>query len=189
MKTHKSLLVAGRDEWRVWLAGNHETEKGVWLIYFKAHTGEGGISYEESVNEALCFGWIDGLIRRVDDRRYARLFTPRIDNRNWSEINRQRVTRLIAEGRMTAAGLAKIDYLETGKTESAKTKRTLVLPDDLRRTLQANRQAWENFNRLAPYCRRQYIGWITTAKKEETRHRRLEEAISLLAQNKKLGLK
>ena len=174
------LLVAHRQEWRAWLAGKHQTEKGVWLICFKVHTGKTSVSYEDSVDEALCFGWIDSLIRRADEDQYARLFTPRIDSKNWFEINKKRVAKLIEERRMTAAGLAKVDYLEAGETGSTEKDRGLVLPDDIRQTLQTNKDAWDNFNNLAPSYRRQYIGRITSAKKQETRQRRLAEAISLL---------
>ena len=193
----ETLLMAKRDQWRAWLAKNHKTEKKVWLIYFKKRARQASIAYEDSVEEALCFGWIDSLIRRLDDDQYARLFTPRIDHKNWSEMNKKRIAKLIQEGRMTAAGLAKASYLiednhAAAKKETrvaAKKGRSLTVPDYMRQALLANKSALENFDNLAPSYQRHYIGWITSAKKEETRQRRLAEAIGLLARNLKLGLK
>jgi len=97
-----------RESWRAWLAENHTSTKFVWVLFTKKHTGEPCMSYEESVEEALCFGWIDSTVKRIDDRMYARKFTPRTDYENWSELNKRRVEKCIREGRMTAAGLAKI---------------------------------------------------------------------------------
>jgi len=185
----KTLLMAKRDQWRAWLAKNHKTEKKVWLIYFKKHARKASIAYEDSVEEALCFGWIDSLIRRLDDDQYARLFTPRIDHKNWSEMNKKRIAKLIQEGRMTAAGLAKASYLIEDNHAAAKKGRSLTVPDYMRQALLANKRALKNFNNLAPSYQRHYIGWITSAKKEETRQKRLAEAIGLLTRNLKLGLK
>ena len=150
---------------------------------------EASIAYEDSVEEALCFGWIDSLIRRLDDDQYARLFTPRIDHKNWSEMNKKRIAKLIQEGRMTAAGLAKASYLIDDNHAAAKKGRALTVPDYMRQALLANKRALKNFNNLAPSYQRHYIGWITSAKKEETRQKRLAEAIGLLTRNLKLGLK
>jgi len=185
----KTLLMAKRDQWRAWLAKNHKTEKKVWLIYFKKHARKASIAYEDSVEEALCFGWIDSLIRRLDDDQYTRLFTPRIDHKNWSEMNKKRIAKLIQEGRMTAAGLAKASYLIEDNHAAAKKGRSLTVPDYMRQALLANKRALKNFNNLAPSYQRHYIGWITSAKKEETRQKRLAEAIGLLTRNLKLGLK
>jgi len=189
MKMSKTVLAADREQWRAWLAKNHQIENEVWLIYFRKHVGKASVPYEDSVEEALCFGWIDSLIQRVDDERYARLFTPRIDNKNWSESNKRRIAKLIHEGRMTAAGLAKAGYSTEDNRAPAKKRLSLTVPNDMRQALLANKGAAENFNKLAPSYQRQYIGWITTAKKEETRRKRLAEAIRLLAHNRKLGLK
>ncbi len=108
MKISASLYVSTREEWRAWLEQHHQGESEVWLIYYKAHTGQPSIPYEDSVEEALCFGWIDSIIQKLDEDRYARKFTPRTNTARWSEPNRRRVAKLIREGRMTAAGLAKI---------------------------------------------------------------------------------
>jgi uncharacterized protein YdeI (YjbR/CyaY-like superfamily) len=100
------LYVTTRDEWRAWLAEHHDTEKEVWLVSYKKHTGRPQIPYDDAVEEALCFGWIDSLVKTIDDERFAQKFTPRKEKSNWSESNKGRVRKLVREGRMTEAGLA-----------------------------------------------------------------------------------
>ncbi len=106
MEIGETLLVTTRHEWHGWLEQNHHEYKEIWLIYYKKTTGKTGISYEESVEEALCFGWIDGAIKGIDQETYAGRFTPRRPKSPWSDSNRERVGRLLREGRMTEAGLA-----------------------------------------------------------------------------------
>lgn len=187
MEITKTLCVANREEWRAWLKRNYESETEIWLIYYKKHTGQPSVTYDEAVEEALCFGWIDGIVKRIDDEKYSQRFTPRKPRSNWSELNKTRVAKLIGEGKMTQAGLAKISFpvKENSQTE----KQTLTIPDYIRRALTANKIAWKNFNNLASSYQENYINWIMAAKKEETRSKRLQEAIQLLEQNKKLGMK
>jgi len=188
----KTLYVTERDAWRAWLAKNHDTQAEVWLIYYKKHTGQPRIPYEDAVEEALCFGWIDSLVQRLDARKYAQKFTPRKAASRWSELNKRRVKKLIREGRMTPAGLAKIPefVLRGGVTPAVeRPKKAVGLPRPIELAIRVNRRAWDNFNRLAPSYRRNYVAWITAAKRDETRERRIQEAIALLAQGRKLGLK
>jgi uncharacterized protein YdeI (YjbR/CyaY-like superfamily) len=192
MNTSKTLYVTNRGDWRAWLERNHETEKEVWLIYYKKHTNRPRIPYDDAVEEALCFGWIDSIVQRIDDERYAQKFTPRKNNSKWSELNKRRIRKLLQEGKMTQAGLEKIGDGVLKAEERSKSERKtkeLVIPSYLSEALRANKNAWENFNNLAPSYRRQYAGWIAIAKKEETRSRRIREAIELLARNEKLGIK
>ncbi len=154
------------------------------MVFYKPAKG---IAYDEAVEEALCFGWIDTTIRRLDDKRYARKFCPRISTAHWSASNLERVRRLKRAGLMTAAGLAKLEKGVRAYVPLA--QRRLALPPDLRLALERNATVRENFERLAPSYRRHYVAWIATAKKNETRVRRLQEAIALLARNKKLGMK
>ena len=100
------LYVTTRDEWRAWLAEHHDTEREVWLVSYKKHTGRPQIPYDDAVEEALCFGWIDSLVKTIDDERFAQKFSPRKGKSNWSESNKRRVRKLVREGRMTEAGLA-----------------------------------------------------------------------------------
>ena len=184
------LYVTSRDEWREWLASHHESEAEVWLVYYKKHSGKPRIPYDHAVEEALCFGWIDSIVKRIDDAKFAQKFTPRRDNANWSALNKGRVRKLIKEGRMTKIGLAKIDLAVLDEKSQPKLKEgDIQLPRFVKQALVASPSAWKNFQDLAPSYRRLYIRWIMDAKKVETRERRLREAVSLLKQNKKLGLK
>jgi uncharacterized protein YdeI (YjbR/CyaY-like superfamily) len=187
----KTLYVKNREEWRRWLRKNHDTEKEIWLIHYKKQTGRPCISYDDLVEEALCFGWIDSIVKRIDDERYARKLTPRNLKSKWSELNKGRVARMVAAGRITRAGLAKISFpvMENGSLRTEQRRSKLPIPAYLERGLRKNRKAWENFKSLAPSYRRNYVAWITSAKQETTRMRRLSEAVELLEQNKKLGLK
>jgi uncharacterized protein YdeI (YjbR/CyaY-like superfamily) len=193
MVISKTLYVTSRDEWRAWLADHYASETEVWLIYYKKPSGRPRIPYDHAVEEALCFGWIDSIVKRIDDDKFAQKFTPRRDCTKWSALNKRRVRQLIRDGRMTEAGLAKIDLAVLGEEPQeppAKlAKRDLDLPRFVKQALMASPKAWEHFQKLAPSYRRHYIGWIMHAKKEETRERRLREAVALLEQNKKLGLK
>ena len=180
----KELHFATRAAWRAWLKCHHASEAGLWLVYYKPARG---VSYAESVEEALCFGWIDTTIRRLDDKRYARKFCPRVRTGHWSAINIERVRRLKREGRMTAVGLAKMEKGVRPYVPLA--KRRMAIPPDLRLALARDARAREYFERLAPSYRRHYVAWIATAKKDETRRRRLKEAVARLAKNKKPGMK
>jgi uncharacterized protein YdeI (YjbR/CyaY-like superfamily) len=188
----RKLYVPTRAQWRRWLLKNHHKELGgVWLVYFKKGTGQASLAYEDSVEEALCFGWIDSLVKRVDDHCYCRKFTPRQDRSQWSPSNKKRIEKVINEGRMTEFGLAKVETakrLGTWSRESSLAFDT-NMPIELTRALQQNRKARRYFDTLAPTYKKHFIGWIATAKKQETRARRLEEALALLGQGKKLGMK
>lgn len=188
----KTLYVINRKNWRKWLEKNHDKEKEIWLIYYKQHTNKPSINYDDSVEEALCFGWIDSIIKRIDDEKYARKFTPRTDTTKWSAVNKERVKKLIKQGRMTKIGVAKIARDILNKKEQTlreKLKNNLIIPVNIKNQLMTNQTAWVNFNKLAPSYKRNYIGWITSAKKIETQMKRVQEAIRLLKENKKLGLK
>jgi len=192
MAKSKMLYVTSRDEWRAWLASHCESETEVWLVYYKKHSGKPRIPYDHAVEEALCFGWIDSIVKRIDDAKFAQKFTPRRDCTNWSVLNKSRMRRLIKEGRMTKAGLAKIGPAVLDEERQPKLppqKGRLDLPRFVKQALIASSRAWENFQNLAPSYRRLYIAWIMDAKKVETRERRLREAVSRLEQNQKLGLK
>jgi uncharacterized protein YdeI (YjbR/CyaY-like superfamily) len=181
----ETVQVANRREWRAWLTKHHASSPGVWLVFYKAHTGVKSIPYEDSVREALCFGWIDSLVKRLDDDRYALKVTPRKPTSKWSDTNRKRWTELEAAGLLTPAGLA------AAPTDNTYAPRPVVpdLPVYIAKALKANPRAWEFFRQLAPTYRRDFVVWIHTAKRPETRDRRIRQSISLLAAGKKLGLK
>jgi uncharacterized protein YdeI (YjbR/CyaY-like superfamily) len=187
MKKLKTLDVRTRQAWHTWLGKHHEAETEIWLVFHKRHTGRTSVDYHDSVDEALCFGWIDSLIRRLDDERYARKFTPRKPDSKWSTGNRRRYAALKAEGLLAPAGQKRAPT--AGSSYPARPTATTALPRYIERALRSNRSAWKYFEQLAPSHRRMYVGWIDSAKRPETKEKRLREAIGLLAEGRKIGLK
>ncbi len=181
-----------RSQWRQWLAENHDKERdGVWLVYFKRPTCSASLAYEESVEEALCFGWIDSLIKRIDDQTYCRKFTPRKSDSRWSESNRKRVEKVIKEARMTEFGLVKIEAAKKSGMwgKDPRPVINLDIPPELSEALARNKNAKDFFEGLAPTDRKHFIAWIVMAKRQETKATRLKESMALLARGEKLGLK
>lgn len=185
-KTLKTLDARTPEQWRRWLADHHDSESEVWLVFHKRHTGRASIAYEDAVDEALSFGWVDSLIKRLDDARYARKFTPRKADSKWSTANRKRYAQLKASGRLMPAGL---NRAPTDRSGDAPWPSPAKVPQYIQDALRNHPTAWSYFESLAPSYRRMYIGWIDSAKQQETKMRRLQEAIRLLAAGKKLGLK
>ena len=185
----KTLLVRTLDQWRDWLAEHHASVSEVWLIFHKQHTGVASIDYKDALDEALCFGWVDSLVKRLDDRRYARKFTPRRADSRWSAVNRKRYAELKAEGRLKPPG---IERPPTNRGDAPRPPRLAMpakLPAYIQAALKKHPTALRHFEALPPSHRRRYFAWIESAKREETKLRRLEEAIRLLASGKVLGLK
>ncbi len=192
MKIEKSLIVKNKDEWRAWLEDHHADEKEIWLVFFKPVSGRKGIGYEESVEEALCFGWIDSIIQRIDDEKYARKFNPRREGSYWSESNKKRMEKLIKSDRMTPAGLATYDpSARESSNEFAQGVRRgeIPIPDEILTAIRKNAKAWKFFNQLPPSRQRQPVSWVVSAKKEETRLKRLKELIETFELGRELGLK
>ena len=180
-----TLDVRTRAQWRQWLAKHHGTSPGIWLVRHKQRSGVKSMPYEDVVREALCFGWIDSLIKRLDDDRYAIKVTPRKPTSKWSDINRTRWNELKAAGLLAAAGLA---AAPTGNSYAPKPS-IPELPAYVAKAFKTNARAWQYFQVLAPTYRRHFVVWIHTAKRPETREKRIREAIELLSAGKKLGLK
>lgn len=176
-----------REDWRAWLAEHYASESEVWLVYYKKHTGKPRVSSDDAVEEAICFGWIDSIVRKLDEDRFAQKFTPRRLDSVWSELNLRRVKKLMAEGRMTPAGLAKVG--ESPRPAPPRFQAGDEIPDFIGEGLRQNAAAYEKFQRLPPSHRRNYVRWITEAKKEETRLRRLSETIQRLVRDEPLGMK
>ncbi len=182
----RTVEIESRRAWRGWLEKNHKTSPGIWLVCFKKHTGVPSLTYEEIVGEAICFGWIDSLFRRLDDDRYLRKITPRRSGSIWSDNNRKLYAQLKAPGLLATAGEK---AAPTGKKYTPPPSIPAELPDYIARALKADPKAWKFFNQLAPGERRNFVGWIHTAKRAETREKRIRESIKLLGEGKKLGLK
>jgi uncharacterized protein YdeI (YjbR/CyaY-like superfamily) len=184
----KTFVAETADQWRKWLVEHHDTESEVWLVFYKVHTGRRSIALSDAVDEALCFGWVDSLVKRLDDSRYALKFTPRRADSRWSAINRKRYAALKASGRLQPAGIRRAP---TDRTYAPRPRFQMpaTLPAYIRSALRKKPAAWRYFQSLTPSHQRRYVGWIETATREETKIRRLHEAIRLLAAGKPLGLK
>ena len=185
MVTLITLDVRTRAKWRQWLAKHYASSPGVWLVRHKQHSGVRSMPYEDVVCEALCFGWVDSLIKRLDDDRYAIKVTPRKPASKWSASNRKRWKRLQVAGLLAAPGVA---AAPTAKRYAAR-PRIPELPAYVAQAFKAHPKAWQNFRALAPTYRRDFVVWIHMAKRPETRERRIRESVRLLSAGKKLGLK
>ena len=178
-----------RGEWRQWLHDNPGGE-AIWVVLQKVKSPNEGVRYSEALEEALCFGWIDGRMRRLDEYEFIQWFSPRRRNSLWSRRNRDKAERLIEEGRMTEAGLAEIEKAKgNGKWESAYTSKEVPkMPDDLLEALKSSKVAHNNFMRFPNSARFIYIHWINDAKRDSTRDRRIKRVVARSAENRKPGI-
>src|SRR4051812_13079362 len=168
-----------RKTWRKWLEKNHLTAPGVWLIYYKKDSGKTRVSYNDAVEEALCFGWIDTTLNPIDEKLYAQLFTPRKPKSTWAASNKTRVERLNADGLMTDAGLAAIEVAKTnGSWTSIDHVATITVPPELQTALDASKTATKNWPAYSPSCRKQFLFWLAGAKRAETRAARIKEIVA-----------
>jgi len=176
---------ASRAEWRAWLAENHAVSTGVWLVYPKKASGLPGPSYEEAVEEALCFGWIDSRVRPLDGRRRLQWVSPRRPGSIWSAPNKARVARLLAAGRMAPAGLAKIEAAQAdGSWEILDKVEALELPEDLAVALAGAPEAAPGFAGLAPTLQKQCLYWVLSAKRAQTRAGRVASVVAAAAEGR-----
>lgn len=175
--TERELLeLPDRDAWRRWLEANHDRSKGVWLAIGKKGSTATRLMYDEAVEEALCFGWIDSTVRKLDAQRSQQLYTPRKPNSTWAASNKRRVDKLIAEGKMTPAGMAAVEVAKSnGSWTLLDEIEAMVMPDDLTEALAATPDAAEGWERVPVSQRKIALYWIATAKRAETRARRIAE--------------
>ncbi|HAJ59334.1 MAG TPA: hypothetical protein DCP31_08740 [Cyanobacteria bacterium UBA8543] len=174
-----------RKEWREWLKKNHHTSLGVWLICYKVKSGKPSVQYSEAVKEALCFGWIDSKVKSLDAERYMQIFTPRKRKSVWSKLNKQYIEELIEQGLMTEAGLVKIEAAkQDGSWNTLDAIEELIIPVDLKQALEANETAKRYFEAFSKSSKKNILFWIESAKRPETRLKRIEQTISSAAQNK-----
>jgi uncharacterized protein YdeI (YjbR/CyaY-like superfamily) len=175
----KTFYAKNRKQWRAWLAKNHAKAKEIWLIYYKKDSSKPRIPYDEAVEEALCYGWIDSTVKTVDNESFAQRFTPRRHGSEWSELNKERVRMLLAQGKMTAAGMAHA-HMHT------KTKKFTVAPD-IRKALQ-DADAWKQYQKFPERYRRIRIAWIEAARyRQPIFAQRLRYFVKMTAQNKRYG--
>lgn len=182
----ETLLVTTRDQWRAWLQANGHVKKDIWLIYHKKHTGQPRIPYDDAVEEALCFGWIDTKVKGIDEDRFMQRYTPRRRNSPWSLLNRQRAEKLIKLGLMKPEGMACIEHAkENGRWQAAlKYREVPDMPDELSNELNKNKAFKEQFENLAPSKKKGILRWVGSAKKSETRERRSIKTREMLAEGK-----
>lgn len=183
-RDYQTFYARDRREWRAWLEQNHATTSGVWLIYYKKESGKPRVEYADAVEEALCFGWIDSKRNAIDDESSIQLFSPRKAKSVWSKLNKQRIEKLTAQGLIAPAGLAKIEAAkQDGSWDTLNAIDALTMPPDLEAALAANDAARTNFDAFPPSSKKIILWWIESAKRPETRAKRVEETVTLAAQN------
>jgi uncharacterized protein YdeI (YjbR/CyaY-like superfamily) len=180
MDDRPRIQPADRAEWRAWLEANHRSSAGVWVVYGKRGAGHPRVSYVEAVEEALCFGWIDSVVNRVDEERMAQYFAPRRPTSTWARTNKERVARLEAAGLMTEAGRAAVEIARAnGSWNALDAVDGLVVPDDLAAELAARPGARERFDADQTSIRKMALGWVYGAKRPATRAARVERLAAL----------
>jgi uncharacterized protein YdeI (YjbR/CyaY-like superfamily) len=183
-------LFKDRVKWRAWLEKNHGRAKEIWLAYYKKGTGKTSITYREALEEALCFGWIDSIVKKCDEERYMQKYTPRNPRSLWSAVNKEHVARLIREGRMTEPGRTKI---EAAKRNGSWTRldaidRDREPPQDLVDALARDPEAGGCFEKMSPSSKKLYSFWVDSAKRPETRARRIAETLARVKAGRRPGI-
>jgi uncharacterized protein YdeI (YjbR/CyaY-like superfamily) len=178
----KNIRAKNRLAWRAWLKRNHHSSPEIWLVFFKKHTGKPCVSYDEAVEEALCFGWVDSRVRSIDADSYEQRFTPRKPSGAWSASNIERAKKMIAARKMTATGRAAFAGFEQRIAAPLPTE----LRADLAKRFRTAKRAWKYFEQFPPGYRRSAIGWVASAKREETQRKRLDRLIETSGRNERL---
>jgi uncharacterized protein YdeI (YjbR/CyaY-like superfamily) len=187
MTSRNPLLFKSQKDWRAWLQHNNDKTDEVWLLIYKRRVKKPCITYALALEEAICYGWIDSRVKRIDDEKHIVRFTPRKSG-NWSHKNLSTARDMIARGKMTPHGLEWLEGIDLSSVPETGTMNPLEIPKWLEESIRANERAWETFVGLAPTYKRHYVSWITSAKREETRQRRLERALGHLERGEKLPL-
>ena len=187
MKLGKTLYLTNRKQWRSWLAENHNKEKEIWLINYRKSSGKARIPYNDAVEEALCYGWIDSIQKGIDDKKFAQRFSPRKPKSMLSEMNKVRIHKLIKEKKMTAFGLNAISKVfDVSKDKKEK----LIISSDILTSLKDDAQAWQNFLKFPEDYKRVRIGFIESRRRHGNKafQKSLKHFIKMTAKNKKFGL-
>ncbi len=185
MEIGKTLYVTDRKAWRSWLKKHHDTETEIWLVYYKKHTGKPRIPYNDAVEEALCYGWIDSTVKKIDEERFAQRFTPRRKGSVLSEMNKERIFRMIEQKRMTSHGLKAIKHA----FDSSSKREELEIAPDILTALKQDKNTWENFQKFPESYKRIRIGWIEMARnRPPVFEKRLIYFLKMTAKNKRFGM-
>lgn len=173
-------------EWREWLHKNHATSTGVCLIFYKVGSEFESMRWEEAVQVALCYGWIDSTVKKMDEERRRQLFSPRKNKSVWSKLNKTHIEKLLKENLIHESGLAKIEIAkQNGSWTSMDAAQDLIIPQDLKLAFEQNKIAYQNYQQFSPSYRKNYLYWLYQAKREETRNNRITQIINLCRENKK----
>lgn len=185
MEIGKTLYITDRKTFRNWLKQNHKTEKDIWLIFYKQSSGKPRLPYNDAVEEALCFGWIDSIIKKIDDEKFAQRFSPRKKNSQLSELNKERIKRLIKQKKLTAVGLRAIEHA----FNNSELQEKFQIPKDILRELKRNKKVWTNFQVFPESYKRIRIGWIESARsRPEVFRTRLNYLLKMTGKNKMYGM-
>lgn len=178
------LYFKNAHEWRKWLHNNHNLSKGVHLVFYKVSSANESMRWEDAVQVAICYGWIDSTVRKMDEERRRQLFTPRKDKSVWSKLNKNYVEKLTADNLMHESGLKKIETAKkNGSWQSLDTVESLEMPKDLEMAFAKNKSALDNYHNFSPSYRKNYLYWLNQAKREETRQSRIEQIVKFCEQN------
>ena len=185
MEIGKTLYVTDRKQWRSWLTKNHNKEKEIWLIYYKKSSGEKRIPYNDAVEEALCYGWIDSIMKGIDEEKFVQRFTPRRSDSMLSELNKERIRLLVKQKKMKSVGLNAIQHISFDPTKNIKLK----IASDILKSLKEDKKTWENFKKFSESYKRIRVGWIESARtRPELFKTRLKYFLKMTAKNKKYGM-
>ncbi len=187
MEIKNTLYVTNRKKWRSWLVKNHKTQKEVWLIYYRKETGKSRISYDDAVLEALCYGWIDSIVKKVDKERFAQRFSPRSRKSRLSQMNKERIRELIKEKKITKWGLEAVAHVFNPKTDKPN---DFVIPVEIMKALKANKEAWKYFQKMPSSYQRIRVAYIEGYRRRniDIYKKALARFIKMTAQNKRIGL-
>jgi uncharacterized protein YdeI (YjbR/CyaY-like superfamily) len=192
MNIGKTFYVKDRKHWRTWLAKNHRSAAEIWLVYYKKNSGKPRIPYNDAVEEALCYGWIDSTLKPIDDKCYAQRFSPRRKNSKLSEMNKERVRRLIQAKKMTRVGIRSIQHhIENSQKKSSyyQSIKKFTLPEDILEKLKADPTTWKHFTKFPESYKRIRIGWIDAARhRPEIFNQRLQYFLKMTGKNKRFGM-
>ena len=185
MTIGETLYVKDRNAWRKWLKANHSRKKEIWLIYYKMGSGKPRIPYNHAVEEALCFGWIDSILKPIDEQKYAQRFSPRKPTSQLSAMNRERILRLKKQKKMTAAGFAAVSHA----IHHSERRPEFSLPADIEKVLRKDPKVWANFQKFPASYQRIRIGWIDASRhRREVFRQRLEYFVKQTRHNKRFGM-